>query len=302
MKFKEYLLNEDKTSEKIWRNIKFINIPISPKFWEETFGSQEIYCFVSMRPNRISSLIHRQHKKNQISTFTDYSDFDIFWGATGLEWSGDTIVAVLKGKPSIKGKKDLWSTYDDMGRRWINVSDYKENYNDAMTSVFVKIKNEIKKRYIEFLKNGVNKNLFKTKLEFTDQFTSIFGYRWWFEDNWKTLGTEDFKKEQKLFNKDKQLVIKSYFGIVYQILKKYKKDLQNAYKETILGDYNEVLCYDYKIQEIIVYKSEDSLGANYKVTKEHLKQFKGYKVTVVTNEDEIDSVLRKYKAKNKGKV
>ncbi len=260
MTFKDYL-NEN-TSDQILANIKNKGLPLSPKFFEEVFNQgEEQYCFISMKANRIQSLIKRQNKKNQISTFTDFKNTEIFWGAEGLAWGGDTIVAVLKGKVTIKGNRDLWTKTDHQGRRWIDYKDLKE-MTDEYDGVGVALLKVIENVYIDFNK------IYKT------QQTQLTRY-----DN-----------KDVVIN----VYIKDFFDIVYKYLKKYKTQIQQGRNTNQTNLYNEVLCYDYTIKEFIVLTNQAHSSYDYRITKEEIDNTKPYKTTKVHTENEIEKILRKY--------
>ena len=65
MTFKNYITEKNNSSVKILNFIRYGYIPLSPKFFEEVFGKRTKYCFISMKLDRIESLIRRQNKKNQ---------------------------------------------------------------------------------------------------------------------------------------------------------------------------------------------------------------------------------------------
>jgi len=155
MKFKQFIQEKNHSSNKIINHIYDKMLPISPKFFEEVFAYKSAYCFIAIKPKRIDSLIKRQHKKNQLSTFTDWKDTNIFWGADDMLWKYDeegelntAYIAVLKGKVSFWGPNDLWTEYDSQGRRWINMVYYIDRYNDRYSTIFKKILKEIDKKFI----------------------------------------------------------------------------------------------------------------------------------------------------------
>ena len=128
MNFKRYLVEKNDSSVQILKFIEDGLIPLSPKFFEDNFREKEKYCFIAMKPNRADSIIKRQHKKNQMSTFTKFSNINIFWGADSLDWYNDyvnyeTVVGVLKGKITLQGSTDLWTHIDAQGRRWIDIGE-----------------------------------------------------------------------------------------------------------------------------------------------------------------------------------
>jgi hypothetical protein len=250
MKFKDYI--QESKSKSILQKIRFNYLPISPKFFEEVFGAKEKYCFMAMQKKRIPSLYKRQHKKNQISTFTKWINTDIFWGAEGLNWEGSTIVAVLKGKVTLEGNSDLWTEYDSQGRRWIDVGELKSN------SLF---------------QDNLIKTLSKLTLEIRTEFTSDKYYPE-FDENIKT-------------NKDKQQYIKDFFDISYKYLKKYKTQLENAIDN--VANYNEVLCYDYEIVELLIYDSNLT-----PLDKTDLNNIKKIKYKTFDNINELENYLKKY--------
>ncbi len=154
MTFRNYL-QEKNSSEKILSFIQNHNLPVSPKFFEDTFNQKEKTCFISFQPERIADLTKLQNTKKSISTFTKFRDTEIFWGAEGINWKTsstspnyETCVAVLKGKYTLQGSDDLWSNFDQAGRRWLvldNLTEFK---------VFDKIRTELIKGKEKILNQG----------------------------------------------------------------------------------------------------------------------------------------------------
>ncbi len=286
MNFKDYLndtINEKSYSSRdIWDWMRTYRIPLSPKFFEEVFyaDKKEQICFVSRQPHRIKSLYKRQNSKNQISAFTDYKDASIFWGAAGLNWHGDyknneSLVAVLKGKVTIKGTSDLWTSYDAGGRRWINVST-NIRHDTEFSKILQKIQSDIKKNYLSGLKD----------IEFeTLRWVSKNGGLIWNNTNDKT--------PQR--GRDYQKAIKLYFDCAYDAIKKYKKELLVVGKKGLAKEakYNEVLCYDYKVEKVFVL-SDDRYDTmfTYDWMIDALKEYE------YVDKFKLDAELKKIKAKN----
>jgi len=61
------------------------------------------------------------------------------------------------------------------------------------------------------------------------------------------------------------------------LILKYKKDLLNAQQDQKVDNYNEVLCYDYEIQEILVLNPKSPNVDDYKNYKKELNKV-GYMV------------------------
>ena len=234
-------------------------LPISPKFFEEVFGKRTKYCFISMKLDRIESLIRRQNKKNQISTFTDWKDTNIFWGAEGLEWGYnlETAVAVLKGNITLQGNNDLWTQYDKHGRRWIDAGELRDNLNgmDKIGRILIKISDEI-------------------AVEFQKKYQYIPVKK---------------RPDEKYINE----YITHYFDISYKILKKYKDELIKGVDKFALGSYNEVLCYNYKIEKIIISGADEDY-----FTKNQKKLLNKIDIKYVDYDEKIEKELEKYKKLN----
>ncbi len=269
MTFKNYL-NENQTLEESSDEIiNFINkfyIPVSPKFWEELFGVKETFAFVSMEPYRASSLIQRQNKKNQISAFTDYKSTSIFWGANDLEWGrrgDDTVIAVIKGKYTLKTSEDSYSEYEKAGRKWIDPNS------------------------IAMLYSIVNTN--KQQKMLYDTFVSI---RRDIEDLVYSKYDSDFINElNNKDNKTKQKVIKDYFDMSYEVIKKYKKELIKISKNKTTT-YNEIYVYDYEIKEFIIFTDDkDYFEDNF---KDELKVIKKYPFVITDKINDIKTTIKKY--------
>ncbi len=217
-------------------------LPITPKFFEELFEQKEQYCFMALRPERVKSLYKRHHKKGQMSTFTDYKDTSIFWGAGNLNWynyyeDNVTFVGVMKGKVTVKGTSDLWTFYETQGRRWIDIKAILR-YNTELSRTLGLIQEELQKKFIKKLDN--------LDLEHVTYHVTEGGNMSW-QNTWEK--GQDFKK-----------IITAYFDCSYDAIRKYKKELQKSYEIGIseLSKYNEHLCYDYKVQKLYIISENPS--------------------------------------------
>ncbi len=246
----------------MWRG----GIPVVPKFFEETFGKTEMYCFQAIEPHRIPSVLKRQHKKNSVSTFTHWDDPErIFWGAEGLGWHDDyigglTIVAVLKGKVAFKGGTDLWTaTNSHSGRRWIIPGSIRGEIGRVLNNLSHRIKKEFRFEVpnldLKYFKPLFDKGY---KVYWDYNYTSYDAYEglWEIGDEYTKSLNSGKKIKKSDFNKEKNKVIKLYHDIAYSMIKKYKKEIEQAMRidlQDVSTQYNEVLCYDYQVQEFIVY-------------------------------------------------
>jgi hypothetical protein len=131
MSFRDYLQEKNNSSARIIKKIQRGDIPLSPKFMDETFGYQDTYCFKSIQIDRVQSAFKRQNKKNQVSTFFYFKEpEEVFWGVGARSWMSyypnrESCVVVMHGKVTMKGTTDLWSFPDDIGRRWIYLNAIK---------------------------------------------------------------------------------------------------------------------------------------------------------------------------------
>lgn len=270
MNFKTYLKEKDNSSVKIIDFMQQYQIPISPKFFEELYPKQkEQYCFMALEPRRLASLFKRQKRKNQLSTFTKFNNTSIFWGAEDLEWTDKyhTLVAVLKGKASLKGNQDLWTEYEKGGRRWVDV---RFLYSDTWDNIQQEIKDEFKKE----LPTLVDKQIITQ--DRGGMVTNI---------------SEILFKHPHL----KRKVIKLYFDIAYAALKKNKKDLEKENLQMQAGKhYNEVLCHSYTVERIFVITSD------LEITKEILDDLPISKTIDfdINTENGVAKELRKYQKMN----
>jgi len=281
MNFKEYLNEKEFRSEKIFQWIKYWRIPISPKFWKETFGDKEQYCFQAIEPDRIDSLFKRQHKKNQVSTFTEWRSTNIFWGADGMDWAGSqTLIAILKGKVTVQGSEDLWTFFEKNGRRWIDVKSMlaSDTGSDLALTMYL-VQTEIKKNFKDKIKHS--------------------RYRFYFD--FEKSPNKDIIFDEKLFtNKDNREIIQWYFDITYDAIKKYKKKIQKGAQEQIKYSYNEHLCYDYTVQEVLVILEDDKDLDQYDDAKDVLRKVQKYtNKTSIVSVKETEKILKEYRKKNK---
>jgi hypothetical protein len=248
-------------SEKTFEFIKHWRIPITPKFWEQTFGTKDSICFQALRFERLDSLFKRQHKKNQVSTFLNFKNTDIFWGPGGL-WKDEnlTIIAILKGKVTVHSETDLWSFPLKSGRRWIDVKSLISSGTLTTTAqFFYDVQQEVKhnfrlwgeKKYpdeLDFNKSKVGNIIIKTK---------------------------------KLSNKDKYNIIKNYYDISYDSLKKHKKrfDIKQ------ITDYDELLCYDYEVKELIIIVKTNDENTEIQKIKAKVKNYAKIPVLTMTQQE-----------------
>jgi hypothetical protein len=283
MGFKKYI-NEG-SSDKILKYIYRKKIPLSPKFFEEVFGDKERYCFVSMMPNRVPSIIKRQGKKNQVSAFNYFTDTEIFFGAWGLNWEnetgGNTIVVVLKGKSTLVSPEDSWSNYDSAGRRWVDPVQYKNMMPDTkFAGVLTGIQDDIYKEFESFVKQ--------------------FGFE-------NPAEMDNAAVEDKIPGKILHKIIKVYFDISYKYLKKYKSQLlKHNFNMNPTYGYNEILCYNYKVQEIIVIEAPERKRLDdydkwkyFEAEVDTHVPYKKYKTTFTDIQGAV-KIIRNYQKKNKG--
>jgi len=279
MTFKNYMTEKRSSSLEIFKLMKTFNIPITPKSWEKIFGVKEQYCFQSVKITRIDSLFKRQNKKNQVSTFVDFQDQKIFWGPEDLErLDTNGIVAVLKGKVTLQGEIDIYSDYTSDGRRWIDYGYLQGTKKTKVLEYLKLVRNDIIYQFEKYLKDSMYESLITV---YHSGITSL-------EINYGELNS-----------KDRQEVIKKYFDITNKALEKYSFALE---KEDLAGAYDEHLCYDYKVQEILITEEnwwgDEKLNAAEGLKKDICKYTK--KIRIVTT-NELEKILKKYQKKNKGK-
>ena len=267
-RFKEYL-NEDSTSRSILSWMTSWRIPLSPKFMATIFPeNNDVTCFRAVPPGRIETLKKREKSKNQVSTFTNFSDSSIFYGAGSFQWKdqyeGLTTVAILRGRVTIKGTVDLWTFPDASGRRWIDVKSISK-YNVSFTDALVTIQDEIKKQF--------PKNLEKSDLVY--HVTPKGNIKW---DT----------------NEDKNIKIKIYIDTAYAAIKKYKNLIRKTSNQLEGNHYNEYPCYDYKIEKVLVLVPP-KLNTPEKV--ELLKYLEKNRIPfeVVSDTQALEKVLKSYK-------
>jgi hypothetical protein len=97
----------------------------------------------------------------------------------------------------------------------------------------------------------------------------------------------------------KEQYIKDFFDISYKYLKQYKNKLLNAVEDTLLVDYNEVLCYSYKIEELLIFDNNDKSDYTIHYTKPAKKILKKLTVKKYTNINDLIKELKKYQQRNK---
>jgi hypothetical protein len=85
-----------------------------------------------------------------------------------------------------------------------------------------------------------------------------------------------------------------YFESAYEAIKKYKHII--TWPKKLAYDYNEHLCYDYTVQEILVIKTDDFYQDAVEAERE-VKRFT--KNTRIVGVKEASKILREYQRKNK---
>jgi hypothetical protein len=107
-----------------------------------------------------------------------------------------------------------------------------------------------------------------------------------------------FKKE---YNKYKQDIIKTYMDISYKVLKKYKKDLEQISKE-VVEDYDEALCYNYKVEKFIIIPNQNKSRED--ISKIDLKDYgvDPSLVTFVNTHKEAEKILKQYQKKARNEI
>jgi hypothetical protein len=270
MKFSEYLQEKNNSSVIMLTYIDGNLIPISPKFFEEVFGEKTGYCFRAIHPTEkdLKKLFSRQNKKSQVSAFMNYKKPSfIFYGATDMTWgsyySQNTIIAVLKGKSTIRTPEDSWSVYDKQGRKWIQPVEYIQNYNGSKVGkVFDKILSDIRE-----LKRGIGTN--------------------------PAYLTNDLSAED--LNKYKQQYIKKYIDGAYDIIKTHKDELLNAIQKDKIQTYDEILCYDYKVIELIHITPTYTNKAITAEDAEKMAKKYNVKYTNIKYTEDAEAIIKKYK-------
>ncbi len=276
MSFKEYLQEKISKNTKVWNWIKKWSLPLTPKFFDEVFQYPEQYCFRALDVDHIDSLYDRQGVKNQVSTFTEFKDNNIFWGPGNKNWKDwypnqETIVTILKGKVTIKGTSDLWSFFEDNGRRWIWVDRIKR-YETELTKTLEKIQKRIKENYIKEIENVDLKVL---EYHFTKLGNIAYG--------------KTDQEESKERNKDFNTLIKLYFDISYEAFTYYKDELIYSTRTHISkrSKYNEHLCYSYEVQRTFLITNDP------KDTREKYPGLFNYNIEIKT-EKQVEAELKKY--------
>lgn len=295
MSFKEYINEKSEASfERMVRYMRFTEIPITPKIWEEIFGAKEQYCFQALQLKRMKSLFNRQHKKNQVSTFINFDDTSIFWGPDGLEWNGKssyTYVAILKGKVTVQSDRDLWTSVEkDGGRRWVDVYELKSRSRTALISnFFIKVRNDTIKNFTKKINNSNYRDYVDISV------SDLHAIR--FEDN--AIGKNVFA----LPGKDKKEIVKMYFDSTNEALEKNKHLFKTKKTSTVYNHYDEHLCYDYTVKEILIIPEKDEMLNIYKTEiteiKEDISQYISKNKIKAVTEKEAVKILKKYQKMNK---
>lgn len=289
MKEKNSEMNE--SSKEIMGFIKKFALPVSPKFFKEIFGEKEQYCFVALQAKRLDSLINRQNNINQTSTFTKFSNTDIFWGPKIINWKYDSeddffpnresVVAVLKGTSIIEGASDLWSLYETGGRRWIDIDRITtEVDNKKIQNIFKKMHKELK----QDIKTGIKD--FDSDLNKLNIDDIIF----------KLISWEGYEPDVKAtLDKDRGKFIKYYFDSAYNVIRKYTKELKSLSTIKKVDGYNEVLCNKYKIIKLF-FLSYDLEDAEMGMDKNIKKILKKYNTEYISSEkpEILTKKLKKY--------
>jgi hypothetical protein len=261
MNFKQYLQEKNNSSHSILKKIQRGDIPLSPKFIENTFDFQDTYCFKSIQIDRLQSAFKRQNKKNQVSTFYYFKEPEkVFWGVGQRSWyneypNNESCVVVMHGKITMPGTTDLWSFPDSGGRRWIKLNSIKR-YNSELTEVLTKVQERA-------LKNIKNPKIQPAK----------------------TRVTLDYD----LSDHDKYKVITDYIDSMYESLSYYQNDIKKAINIGITqrAHYNEYVCYSYKVERVFL------LSDDLESTKDYYPEVFKYNIEHKTA-SQISKELKRY--------
>ncbi len=251
------------TSDVILRQIGMGSIPLTPKMISRIFPKKKMYYFHALPPAYLAKLPMLIKSKKQISAFTKWDSNMIFSaGPTDMEYN-NVIVAVLEGYYNLEFPADVWTTKDKQGKRWIDVQITTDLYHDDLGYILSKISKEIINKTENILKiNGTN------------------------------LG--EYADNSDRTSKEKYEIIKTYNDTTEKTLLKYAKDLKNAIFEGDIGDYNEIIGYNFDIVNFLVTKeSEDRFYINLP------KKLENIPITIVDDLNKLEHELNTWKRMNK---
>jgi hypothetical protein len=220
MKLKQYINEKNNSSDNILGKIRDNDIPLSPKTLERIFEIKNMEYYHLTDLSNKEKLKKLQGKRKTISCFSEWSNYDIFSGADGIDYDFEALF-ILKGDYTMKMPEDFYTDFDKQGRRWIqwyNIGDRN------IMSLFEIISEEI----IEIFE----------KKKF-DKFTG--------KDIISRL--KNFDLDSNFEGKLKAKIIIEYLNITEKILKKYKEDIQEV-MEYETDSYDEILGYNFKITDI----------------------------------------------------
>jgi hypothetical protein len=104
---------------------------------------------------------------------------------------------------------------------------------------------------------------------------------------------------KKELNEYKREYIKKYMDGTYDIMKKYKNELLKAIQKDKVKTYDEALCYDYKVVEVIHIFPTYTDKAITPEEAEKITKANGAKYTKVKYTEDADKIIKQYQQRNK---
>ena len=258
-------------------------LPLSNSIVNKIMPKQRARVFHVTSVENISNMLSLQGQKKSISAFLNMDPYFFSQGIFG--GGGGGIVFELDSNVLGAFNRDVESSVDDSGRRWITLY--------ALIEYSGKNRNDLQPMYNDMgklIQRLLDKHA--PDMDYTDEYDDYELTT----DKWEELGK---KLNTDGDGKKLSVVIKDYIDGVYAIMMKYAKPIGQALQSALIdsdpdGDWDEIIVNDIKIMQAHVLKDSTE-------NTEKLKELesKGIKVRVWDSSQELSNYTKKVGAQQK---
>ena len=260
-----------------------LSIPLSNSIVNKIMPKQRARVFHVTRVENISNMLSLQGQKKSISAFLNMNPYFFSPGIFG--GGGGGIVFELDANVLGAFNRDVQSSVDDSGRRWITLY--------ALIEYSGKNRNDLQPMYDDMgklIQRLLDKHA--PDMDYTDEYDDYVLTT----NKWRELGK---KLTTDGDSKKLSVVIKDYIDGVYAIMIKYAKPVAQALQSALIDpdpdpDWDEIIVNDIKIMQAHVLKDSTE-------NTEKLKELesKGIKVRVWNSSQELSNYTKKVGAQQK---
>ena len=221
-------------------------VPLSTKFMQSILGKERVSVFhigAAELPKDVEQVGRIVGKKSSLSTFTNVDKGEKLAKGRGIQ-TGGGIIYQLEGSLLVASTRDIQSTPDKTGRRWV-----------PPTSLAGKVAGG--KMYDE-LKKGIKKNKLDNdtwdKIERKEEQKWIKKVDYWGDYEGGFEGKQKAMKE--IMGPLKRKWIKKYIDMCYKIMRKYKPQIKrhilSQKKKPSEFGWNEIVVNQIKVKDIFL--------------------------------------------------